>query len=134
MPGLGLKRSAIEVLGEYRAVEAVPVLFEHLQYKAVVGYGSPDDAASLSKNYPAVGSLIKIGSPSAEKALNRIAVSDDELDRKLCSWMLREIHGEKIGADILRGRAESTQDQIKRKRYSAAVKCFELKDWYAKPH
>jgi hypothetical protein len=128
-PGFGLKRNALELLGEIRAAEAIPILFENLTHKVFVAQGSLSDFSNPSKNYPSVGSLIKIGTPALEKTWYRIQMSDDPLERKLCCWILREVQGKEVAHKLMEEKASAIEDTHKKRNYEAALRLFRENNW-----
>ncbi len=133
MPGLGLKRTAIEVLGAYRAEEAVPVLFGALKYRVAAGYGSTGDESNLSRNYPAAESLIKIGHPALERTWSRIQISDDPLEQQLCCWILCQIEGKETARRLLDEKAKTRTDRLQKARYEHARALLDEDRWVAEP-
>lgn len=123
-PGAGLKRTAIEILGEIRATEAVPVLYENLKHEATLFDGGMDDMANPGKRYPCVGSLVKIGSPALARAWYRVEMSDDPLERELCSWIIGQVESSQT-ARLLIERKLAKADPLKKARLEAARSLLE---------
>lgn len=95
---------AIQLLGELRAAEAVDVLVAHLTLKTPVSVGSLGQLIGPGTNYPAAGSLARIGAPSLERAWYLIQMSDDPLTRKLCVWIVREVEGREVARKLVEER------------------------------
>ena len=105
------KDLAIELLGDLRATEAIPVLLDNVKYC---------NPAALSGEYlpwqfdfPAAVSLAQIGNPSVEPALATLEVTNDELERQLCCWIIKEVEGEELAPIVL-------QLAIGKERYSGS--------------
>ena len=105
-PYLDAKHASVILLGDLRAREAVPVLMENLTYfnpKLLNVMGYELGAAEGPGWYPAVESLIKIGMPSVEPVVKRLArFEEDCLERRLCVVIIRGILGDRLAEARLR--------------------------------
>lgn len=82
---------AMRLLGDFRAPEAVPLLFEHLTYDKP--WTKVTDSWTIGDRYPAAGALAKIGMPAVRPAIDRIKTAQDELERRVCVWILTQVEG-----------------------------------------
>ncbi len=94
------KQMAIQTLGKLRAVAAVPVLIENLEYRIDPGqYIQFVDEELL--DYPAVGALLSIGIPSADPAIRVIASYDVKTRKgKNALYVIKSV----LGNDLARRR------------------------------
>jgi hypothetical protein len=85
--------TAVGLAGEYRIVSAVPSLVRRITWS------DPSDEArrSYSTNYPAVGALIRIGTPAPAYVLDSIDGSEDPLKLSLYGVVLSEVDGVDAG-------------------------------------
>lgn len=114
-PYLDAKHTAVLLLGDLRAKEAVPVLLENLTYfrpkLLAVMRGSELGPAEGPGWYPAVESLIKIGIPSVEPVMERLArFEEDCLERRLCVVILRGILGDGLAEARLKIAIEEAEN------------------------
>jgi hypothetical protein len=134
MPSGSVSRSAIIVLGEYRAEEAIPQLLRLISVRNKRGLGDlPAGSVPPEWRYPAVGALVKIGTPSVLAIRDAIekpnAVLNDKKAIDLYIHIMRVVLGsDHIKAWLLEEKshcpkgAESNYDKLleslSMKRYS----------------
>jgi hypothetical protein len=113
----GTTRDAMGLLGEYRAVEAVPVLVENLGlyvfYKESKRPQLPED------QYPAGGALIRIGVPALAPVTAKVMETDDENVLRLAGVVIRGVLGDELGSEFIRLRRSKEPDGNRRKRLDA---------------
>jgi hypothetical protein len=128
---IGSTRSiAMTCLGEFRAVEAVPVLIKFLEPQPGEGFPLP---ASLPY-CPASAALIKIGKPAIPAVI-------DILRRELkTGWlggqarlMLLKIEGWEVGKFQLQQAIATEDDPIKKAALESNLKIFEVNKFEEKP-
>jgi hypothetical protein len=87
---------AIRLLGEYRAVEAVPFLVRNVMAASVDTY-----ELTLFDGYACAESLVKIGKPASEACLARLALRT-ETGRE--AWLLAQVIKQVEGEEMARQR------------------------------
>ena len=119
------KELAMELLGEYRAVEAIPVLLEHLAY--LPDHRRPKEGETPPVDTPAVEALIEIGRPATAAAVAEIGVSDGEDYRRLDLLLavVRGVEGVRGGSFALHEAHAASRDDDQLARYQAAVVRYE---------
>lgn len=118
------KHLAILLLGDLRAVQAIPVLFNNLEYK---NPKTPWTHVSWEEGdlYPAAGALVKIGVPAVEPAIDRLATEDEEgWGRRLCCWVIKKVLGTRLGKLRLQMAIEETRDPTVKKNLTATLPYF----------
>lgn len=118
----GSEHSAILLLGEYRATEAVPILAEHLLFLPKPGRLVATEMLETSTYYPCAAALVKIGQPSGvvRLMLRKIALSPQEQERNLAAWVMMKIQGKEQALAAIAVRAETVGSEDKLKLQSAA--------------
>lgn len=123
------KHLSILLLGELRAVEAVPVLIED------IGYKNPRSIVAtepLDKDgwYPAVEALSKIGMPAIEPIIKKLGGYDEEcLGRELCCWVIKKVLGPRLGRVRLEiAIEESKKPEVKKNLQAAVNKYFPARE------
>jgi len=115
------KHLSILLLGDLRASEAVPVLVENIEYentKIIDVWGHLDK----SERYPAVEALIKIGMPSVEPVIEKMARYDKEcVARYNCVFIIERILGTHLAKEKLKIVIEQTKDPAVRKNLEAVL-------------
>ena len=118
------KHLSILLLGDLRAVEAVPVLLENLEYKnpkTIVVW----EQLGIGGGYPAAEALSKIGMPAVGPTIDKLGAYPPEARGNLvCSWILREILGVRLARLRLQIAIEETRDEAVRRNLSAALPYF----------
>ncbi len=92
--------SAIVLLGELHATEAIPLLTRHLAFK------NPDSENLPQKefralDYPSVNSLVRIGSVSLPLILKNDDIDSDPFVARLTGAIYKEILGKEIAIELL---------------------------------
>jgi hypothetical protein len=125
-PGFQSARElAIQLLGEYRAVQAVPLLVKEIALCVPAIIDSDVSAAG----YPCVQALVKIGIPSLEGILKRLDETAGETEFKLFATVFRLIDGEELAiirAELALKKAEGQQ----KKNLEQLVELLKAKQWY----
>ncbi|HUX01607.1 MAG: hypothetical protein WBD63_12315 [Phycisphaerae bacterium] len=121
------KHLAILLLGDLRALEAVPVLMENIWYKNVESRELPSMIYRYGgEAYPAAKSLSKIGMPAVQPLLARLSVlRETEPERRICTWTLKEILGERLAKVRLEMAVEEVKDDAARANLKAALEQLE---------
>jgi hypothetical protein len=88
---LGARELAIMLLGEIRAVEAVPFLLANMEFR--VPHLGQDDGRL---EYPCAGALIAIGAPAYPKIWGRLESDMSELEQSLLAYSARKIDGDEL--------------------------------------
>lgn len=120
------KHLSIMLLGDLRAVEAIGVLLENIEYRnprsIVASY------MDLGGWHPAAGSLSKIGMPAIGPVLGRLAKYDKDCKgRQLCAWVIKKTLGEKLAKlrlEIAIEQAKRDMLRMKEKNLRAAIPYF----------
>jgi hypothetical protein len=115
-------KAAAHILGEYRCVQAVPLLTDNLtlsvppaDVRARLG-AAPARLLTAEGVFPCVAALIHIGLPALEPVVSRAEASDDELVHRLAAHILRRVLGPKMGDAYLEDRIEKQCDATSRER------------------
>jgi hypothetical protein len=90
----GTVKSAIDVLGELRAEEAIPLLVQNLTLE--VFYKETKRTQGVTDLFPAVGALIKIGIQSIDPVLQRSTQADDADLLRTSSAVVRGVLGPEL--------------------------------------
>jgi len=112
-------------LGDVRAVEAAPLLAEHVSFKGRLGRRDLPGRVLVDQEHPAVAALRKIGSPGKDAmlaALERFPPGDDGI--RLLAYVLGKIFGPASARKFLQEKSGSIAS------YSEALQWFE-KMWPA---
>jgi hypothetical protein len=123
------KHLSIILLGDLRAIEAIPVLLDNVAYlnvKSDVVYGAPLD---VGEAYPAVGALVKIGAPAIQPVLERLGdgVNDGRGGGNYC-YVLEKILGEKLAKIRLQlAIDEARNERVKSNLEKAAQSYFKMR-------
>lgn len=127
-PWRDAKHLAILLLGDLRAVEAVPILLENLEYK---NYKDLKDIVQWRYNlpeatwYPAAESLSKIGMPAVEPTIKKlVSYEPNSMGSRICRWILKEILGVKLARYRLEIEIEQTKDPVVKERLTAVLPYF----------
>lgn len=114
------KHLAILLLGHLRAAEAVPVLLDNLRYKAprsLFGGAEPPEFW-----HPAIDSLIRIGKPATEPTIEKLASSQDELERELCCRIIVRVEGDELAPIVVQLAIDQEEDPERKANLEAARK------------
>ena len=124
----GTAKSAIILLGDLQAQEAIPFLVDHLTFK--VFYKQAKRLQTLDDLYPCAGALIKIGAPSIERLLERVEGASDEAVIRIAGFVIYRVLRGHAGARI-GNRIEGQRDPVVRARLTRLqqyVRQFSNKD------
>lgn len=121
------KHLAILLLGDLRAVKAVPILLENLEYKnPITHHWGPFGVGGW---YPAAESLSKIGMPAVGPVLYKLGgYEKDGKGRQLCTWAVIKVLGQRLAKERLEMAIIEEGDhhhQRTRKNLAAARHYFE---------
>jgi len=125
-------QAAMEILGEMRAVEAVPLLAANIGFPHVLASGvEPVAGMTVLQVYmfgntplermPAVHALVKIGEPAIPKVLAKLAQTGDSTESKHCLRVLLELKGTEGTAALLGKSIVREPDRQKRRRLQSAL-------------
>ena len=104
-----ITESAIRLLGQIRAAEAVPVLVDELTFPTPYAEnGGP--ALAIRDALPSVAALIEIGSPSIEPLLSKAEGSDDSVVTTCTAFILDQILGMDAAIAVIDVRIAAEQD------------------------
>ena len=120
------KHLAILLLGDLRAIEAVPVLLENLEYRnpRSIVVNAPLDKGGW---FPAVESLSKIGMPAIGPTIKKLGGYDEDgMGRGLCCWVIKKVLGEKLGRMRIEMAIEKSRDRRLKKNLDAALSYFKI--------
>jgi len=114
----GPYHKAIELLGKYRAKEAVSILANIIEY--IPEYYESDEWIRSESYYVAACSLTEIGQPSIPAMMSIIRNSTSSKKRDLATWVIVEIEGKeqalnRIEASIIKD--DKKQSLIEAKKY-----------------
>ena len=118
---VALKENAVVILGEYRAVEAVPFIVNNLQmdegwHGQIRGQFLPDDWQR-----PMSIALLKVGAPAVPALLDKIAETNDDAVRAKCVSICSAIEGRDVAEFRLQKLLKSEVDATKKQRIQAAL-------------
>lgn len=115
------KEFCVNLLGEYRISQAVDVLLDNLFFETT----RPIKEKSLETLYPALGSLIKIGTPAPERVIVRVSGTDDERLSMFYSHLIFGIDGAELGyqrLSLAASKSGISPKSVKLKRLAEMVK------------
>jgi hypothetical protein len=116
-------RTAMQVLGDLRSVESVPLLADHLSFHVVESLITR--IPTFADGRPAAGALIEIGLPSVGPVLDKATSSDDEKVHKIAAVVVCQIQGRKWGTVTIDERIERETDSRAKQRLSQVRKHIE---------
>ena len=108
--------AAIVVLGELRAVEAIPSLLRYIVFYTGDGAFSVNKLVGRDKGYAAVKALAEIGSPAIPSVMKKLSESEDDIVLVNCAWVINEIVGRRFLMPYLQYALENEQDDNKKRR------------------
>jgi HEAT repeat protein len=121
------KLDAVIVLGEYRAVEAVPILVDHLEWdEATVGEVTrilPQEEVEELWG-PVTMALQKIGVAAVPPLLERISATDNPKLTWKCTWICSRVEGPAVTRFRLQGLLEKETDVKRKGRIEAALEAL----------
>jgi hypothetical protein len=107
---------AIELLGELRATEAIPLLLEHLDFLP----GGLPFRVPPPRQFPSVLALTRIGSPALDSLVKLTAA--DESICWLSAWAIAKIDGPPAALARIQTAAAAETDPERKKRLEEAVR------------
>ncbi len=124
-----VKVNAVIVLGEYRAVEAVPVLVDHLDWDGAAHGGFFNARVAKEevelKTAPVSSALIKIGTPAVPRLLAKIAETDDTNTVMKCLSICQSIEGRDLVRFRLQALLSKEDGEQRKQRFQAALATLE---------
>jgi hypothetical protein len=122
------KHLATLLLGEFRAVEAIPVLLKNVEYKNHKSLATDYDQ-TWPTWYPAAEALAKIGMPAVKPLFDELSgISELNRRRKLCCNILIEIMGKELASFALKEHLAEVKDETKKANLEAGLKFIESWD------
>ena len=119
-----VKLEAVVVLGEYRAVEAIPILVQHFEWDDASLRGG-DHALWIEEldelGYPVDYALDNIGMPAIPALLDKITETDDAKIVGKCVAVCQYIEGLEATRFRLQGLLQKEADPKKKERIQAAL-------------
>jgi hypothetical protein len=118
------KHLSILLLGDLRAVEAVPVLIENIEYRNLrTPWISQWDIGGL---YPAAEALSKIGIPALEPTIEKLSGYEKGSPGHMsCCWVVLQILGQRLGKIRLEMAIEETTDSRAKENLTSALWYFQ---------
>ena len=116
---------AVELLGEYRAVEAIDALMAKILY--VPSNFELDEMLSRERYYVCAVALVKIGFPCLEKIYLRMPKAEEK-ERQLLAWIVSEMLGKEEAIAVLDvQKAKAGKDEAKAAALGEAI--THIKEW-----
>lgn len=103
--------AAIVVLGELRAVEAIPSLLRYIDFYTGDGKFSVNKLVGNDEKFAAVKALGEIGNPAIPFVMKKLSESEDDIVLVNCGWIINEIVGRKFLKPYLQDTFENEQDE-----------------------
>ena len=123
-PRLDSKHLSTLMLGELRAIDAIPVLIENIEYKNSRSFFD-DRIPTLVELFPAVEALMKIGMPAIDPVIEKLGTYDKECQgRRNCVWIIKDVLGIYLGRCKLQRSIEKTTDETIKKNLQAIMPQF----------
>jgi len=120
------KEHCIELLGEYKATEAIDMLIGNIEYHVMIKIVETPVPASL---YPCVHALARIGVPSLNAIVTRFENPCSEKEMKLFATVFRLVDGDELA--ILRAQlALKKAEGERKKQLGQLVELLKAKKWY----
>lgn len=124
-------RPTVACLGVMRAVEAVPLLVEHLTYTPThltpgLRIGQARDIGPEA-GYPSAYALAKIGPSCLDKVISKICQDDSEKALLCAAIVFHNTLGNDDSILLLRARAAGTHDPHRTKRIGQLIKVIDEK-------
>jgi hypothetical protein len=114
-------RLAIDLLGEFRAQEAVEPLIQRLMY--IPDNFSTDEEIPAEAYFVSAVALRNIGQPAVQPLVNKIVQSNNEEERDLAAWVIMNIEGSE--QSVFRLNRCASRDAQRSLRYADAVRFIE---------
>ena len=121
------KELAIELLGEFRAEEAVPLLVSEIEFEAPVKILGDLDVAAA---YPAARALAKVGIPAVEEIVRRLEGPASEKRMKLFATVFRLVDGDDIAVLRAELALKKAEGQQQKKNIEQLIELLKAKQWY----
>ena len=119
------KHLSILLLGDLRAIQAVPILIENLAYKNPREIVADARIGGSGGYYPAAEALSKIGLPAVGSVIDKLGkYGGQEEGHRICCWIIREILGPRLGKVRLEMAIEETKDDTVKKNLTAELPYF----------
>ncbi len=123
------KLPAVVILGELRAIEAAPILAQHLEWdteaKPIVGVTAGSFEKMSLEFCPVRIALEEIGEPAISPLLERIRDSDDGKITQKCVLICQTIEGADVTEFRLQGLLKKERDPKKKARIQSALEVLE---------
>ena len=121
-------RAAIQLLGAFRSVEAIPVLVEHVGYpmsvRSIAVTSQSDLGFSRSdplRAFIAVRALVDIGEPCIPAIMAKLAATDEVCDQYACLLVLVHLKTTQEVESMLHLAADSEKDPRRQGRFNGCV-------------
>lgn len=121
-------RAAMQLLGAFRSVEAIPVLVEHVGYpmsvRSLVVTSQSDlgfSRADPLRAFTAARALVDIGEPCIPAIMERLAARDEVCDRYACLLVLVHLKTTQEVEAMLHLAADSEKDPRRQGRFNTCV-------------
>jgi hypothetical protein len=119
------KHLAILLLGELRAISAIPICINNIGYKNKKYLVFDGELLPLDVEYPAVEALIKIGLPAVDPVIEKLGTYDKECQGRMnCVWIIKNVLGIYLGRCKLQRYIEKTTDETIKKNLQAIMPQF----------
>ena len=123
------KVSIAIVLGEYRAVECIPFLMQHLEpdhrYPRMMVNGRLPPPDLVTYKEPMRAALEKIGAPAIPPLMGKITQTDNAQLMEKCLSICNAIEGAEVTQFRLQRLSEKETDPKKKERLQSALKVYE---------
>ena len=110
----GTVKTSIILLGRLRAVEAVPLLVEHLTFS--VFYKDVKRTQLWHEGYPCIQALSDIGFASLDPLLKQAEQTDDKDYLRCAALVCTKVLGAEMTEKYIENRIEHTTDSVRRGR------------------
>ena len=124
------KHLSIILLGDLRAIEAMPVLIDNLEYENTEYFSTLQyrGMPTTADKYPAVESLIKIGLPAVDPVIKKMASYDKEgLIKNHCVVILNGILDVRLAREKLKISIDESKDPIFKRNLENVLPLFKTK-------
>jgi len=112
-------KTAMEMLGEFRCDEAVPLLIDNIKF-TVGGVGKVIRGGPFA-DMPAIPALIHIGLPSLDPLLKRVGETDDEVIRERAAIVVNQVLGTDLALVFVGDRRDREPYEPQRQRLARLV-------------
>jgi len=111
----GSMHQAIDMLGRYRAAEAVRLLVKHIDFQPE--NMALDPYAPQQARYVAAFALAQIGEPAVAQMNSVILTEQSRERRELAAWVVLQVRGREGASDYFGRVAEACRDARQRQRF-----------------